>query len=39
MLLIIIENGSEKNRLLGFAMVKKNCGGCRVGVASAVVSR
>ena len=23
MLLIIIENGSEKNRLLGFAMVKK----------------
>ena len=31
MLLIIIENSSEKNRLWGFAMVKKNCGGCRVG--------
>ena len=39
MLLIIIENSPERNRFLGFEKVKKNCGGYRVGVASAVVSR
>ena len=39
MLLIIIENSSEKNRLLGFAMVKKKLRRLPGGVASAVVSR
>ena len=38
MLLIIIENSSEKNRLWGFAMVKK-LRRLPGGVASAVVSR